>query len=62
MLIWRGVATQHLATGLTDAEMHPLAIDANTLFTAKHWIVRFWDQSLYVEVIEMLAAHWRLGV
>ena len=40
MLIFGGVTAQHLATVLTNAQVHPLTIHFDAFFTPKNRIVR----------------------
>ena len=60
MLIFGRVAAQHFATGLTNSQMHPAIVDANTLLTSKYWIVGFGNQIFQCQLIQVLAGH-KLG-
>jgi hypothetical protein len=57
MLVFRGVAAQHFATGLTNSEMHPSIVNPNAFLTAEHRVVGFWNQVFQRHFIQMLARH-----
>lgn len=43
VLIFRRIAAQHLAAGLTDVQVYPAIVDTHTLLTLKDWVIGFWD-------------------
>jgi hypothetical protein len=43
VLVLGGVAAQHFAAGLADAQVYPGAVGFKALFASEGWIVGFWN-------------------
>jgi hypothetical protein len=57
MLVFGGVAAQHLAAGLTNSQMDPAIARSQALFTPKYGVISFRNQVFQRHSIQMLAGH-----